>query len=63
MLYAASLPKIAILQAYSGVIYDLKNRYKVIIVALVEHPHGDKGLACFAAVLDQIIDTIHRQSE
>jgi beta-lactamase class A len=49
--------------ADSGVIYDTENGYKYIIVALVEHPQGNEGLARFAAVVDQIMDSIHRDSK
>ena len=49
--------------ADSGVIVDIKNGYKYIIVALLEHPHGNEGLARFAAVVDQIMDSMHRPSK
>ena len=49
--------------ADSGVIYDRENGYKFIIVALVEHPQGSEGLARFAAVVDQVMDGIHRKSK
>ena len=49
--------------ADSGVIFDLENEYKYIIVALMEHPEGNQGLARFAAVIDRIMDSIHRQSK
>ncbi len=49
--------------ADSGVIFDLENEYKYIIVALMEHPEGNEGLARFAAVVDRTMDRIHRQSK
>ena len=49
--------------ADSGVIYDTQNRYKYIIVGLTEHPQGGEGLARFAAVVDQVMDTMHRTSK
>ena len=49
--------------ADSGVIFDLENGYKYIIVALVEHPQGNDGLARFAEVVDQIMDSMHRRSK
>ena len=49
--------------ADSGVIFDLENEYKYIIVALMEHPEGNEGLARSAAVVDRPIDRIHRQSK
>jgi beta-lactamase class A len=49
--------------ADSGVIFDTENRYKYIIVALVEHPQGNDVLARFAAVVDQIMDSMHRRSK
>ena len=49
--------------ADSGVIFDVENEYKYIIVALVEHPEGNQGLARFAAVIDRTMDSIHRQSK
>jgi beta-lactamase class A len=49
--------------ADSGVICDTENGYKYIIVALVEHPQGSEGLARFAAVVDQVMDSRHRKSK
>lgn len=49
--------------ADSGVIFDLESNYKYIIVALVEHPQGGEGLARLAAVVDQVMDGIHRKSK
>jgi len=46
--------------ADSGVIVDEEKGYKYIIVALVEHPAGADGLARFAAVVDETIDTLHK---
>ena len=46
--------------ADSGVIVDEEKVYKYIIVALVEHPAGADGLARFAAVVDETIDTLHK---
>ena len=49
--------------ADSGVIFDITNEYKYIIVALLEHPEGNEGLARFAAVVDRTMDSIHRKSK
>jgi hypothetical protein len=49
--------------ADSGVISDKENGYKYIIVALVEHPAGNDGLARFAAVVDATMDRIHKASK
>ena len=49
--------------ADSGVIFDIENRYKYIIVGLAEHPEGNEDLARFAAVVDQIMDSMHRNSK
>jgi beta-lactamase class A len=45
--------------ADSGIISDKENGYRYIIVALVEHPAGNDGLARFAAVVDATIDSMH----
>jgi len=49
--------------ADSGVIVDKKNGYRYIIVALVEHPAGNDGLARFAAVVDATIDSMNEASK
>ncbi len=49
--------------ADSGVIVDKTNGYQYIIVALVEHPNGADNLACFAAVVDETMDSIHKASK
>jgi len=49
--------------ADSGVIIDKERGYKYIIVALVEHPKGNDGLARFAAVVDATMDHMHRASK
>jgi hypothetical protein len=54
-------PKVASLNP--DVIFDTENGYKYIIVALVEHPQGDEGLARLAAVVDQVMDGIHAKSK
>jgi hypothetical protein len=54
-------PKVASLNP--DVIFDAENGYKYIIVALVEHPLGDEGLARLAAVVDQVMDGIHAKSK
>jgi beta-lactamase class A len=46
--------------ADSGVIVDKENGYQYIIVALVEHSNGAEGLARFAAVVDETMDSMHR---
>ena len=48
--------------ADSGVIIDRENGYKYIIVALVEHPQGNDGLARFATVVDATMDRLHKAS-
>ena len=47
--------------ADSGVIIDRENGYKYIIVALVEHPQGNDGLARFATVVDATMDRLHEE--
>ena len=47
--------------ADSGVIIDRENGYKYIIVALVEHPQGNDGLARFATVVDATMDRLHKE--
>ena len=49
--------------ADSGVIVDKENGYRYIIVALVEHPKGADGLARFAAVVDETMDSMYRSSK
>ena len=49
--------------ADSGVISDNQNGYRYIIVALVEHPQGNDGLARFAAVVDATMDRMHTASK
>ena len=49
--------------ADSGIISDKENGYRYIIVALVEHPAGNDGLARFAAVVDATIDRMHETSK
>ena len=49
--------------ADSGVIADKEKGYRYIIVALTEHPEGADGLARFAAVVDETMDSIHNASE
>ena len=49
--------------ADSGVIIDRENGYKYIIVALVEHPQGNDGLARFATVVDATMDRLHKASK
>jgi beta-lactamase class A len=49
--------------ADSGVIADIENGYKYIIVALLEHPHGNDGLARFAAAVDRTMIGMHRHSK
>ena len=46
--------------ADSGVISDRENGYRYIIVALVEHPTGNTGLARFAMVVDQTMESLHK---
>lgn len=49
--------------ADSGVIVDEEGGYRYIIVALVEHPKGADGLARFAAVVDETLDSLHKASK
>jgi beta-lactamase class A len=49
--------------ADSGVISDKENGYRYIIVALVEHPQGNDGLARFAAVVDATMDRMHKAAK
>ena len=49
--------------ADSGVISDRENGYRYIIVALLEHPKGNDGLARFAAVVDATMDSMHKVSK
>ena len=49
--------------ADSGVIVDKEKGYQYIIVALVEHPKGADGLARFAAVVDETINSMQRASQ
>ena len=49
--------------ADSGIISNKENGYRYIIVALVEHPAGNDGLARFAAVVDATIDSMHEASK
>ena len=49
--------------ADSGVIVDEEGGYRYIIVALVEHPNGPDGLARFAAVVDETMDSLHKASK
>ena len=49
--------------ADSGIISDKENGYRYIIVALVEHPAGNDGLARFAAVVDATIDSMQKASK
>jgi beta-lactamase class A len=49
--------------ADSGVIVDKDRGYQYIIVALVEHPKGAEGLARFAAVVDETLDSLHKVSK
>jgi beta-lactamase class A len=49
--------------ADSGVISDKENGYRYIIVAIVEHPTGNNGLARFAAVVDATMDSMHKASK
>ena len=49
--------------ADSGIIVDKERRYRYIIVVLAEHPKGADGLARFAAVVDETIDSMHRSSK
>lgn len=49
--------------ADSGVIVDKERGYQYIIVALVEHPKGADGLARFAAVVDETLDSLHKASK
>jgi beta-lactamase class A len=49
--------------ADSGVIADKENGHQYIIVALTEHPEGADGLARFAAVVDETMDSMHKASE
>jgi beta-lactamase class A len=49
--------------ADSGVIVDEEGGYQYIIVALVEHPKGADGLARFAAVVDETLDSLHKASK
>ncbi len=46
--------------ADSGIIINKARGYKYIIVALVEHPAGNDGLARFAMVVDQTMDRLHK---
>jgi beta-lactamase class A len=48
--------------ADSGVIVNKDNGYKYIIVALVEHAKGNEGLARFAMVVDQTMDSLHKSN-
>jgi len=48
--------------ADSGVIVDKDRGYQYIIVALVEHPKGADGLARFASVVDETLDSLHKVS-
>ncbi len=49
--------------ADSGVIVNKESGYKYIIVALVEHPQGNDGLARFAAVVDATMDRMHKTAK
>ena len=49
--------------ADSGVIADKESGYRYIIVALTEHPEGADGLARFAAVVDETMDSMHKASK
>lgn len=49
--------------ADSGVIVDKENGYQYIIVALVEHSKGADGLARFAAVVDETMDSMYKSSK
>jgi beta-lactamase class A len=49
--------------ADSGVIADKESGYRYIIVALTEHPKGADGLARFAAVVDETMDSMHKASK
>ena len=49
--------------ADSGVIIDKEKGYQYIIVALVEHPKGADGLARFAAVVDETLNSLHKASK
>ena len=49
--------------ADSGVIVDKDKGYQYIIVALVEHPKGADGLARFAAVVDETLNSLHEASK
>jgi beta-lactamase class A len=49
--------------ADSGVIVDKDRGYQYIIVALVEHPKGADGLARFAAVVDETLESLHEESK
>ena len=46
--------------ADSGIIVNKARGFKYIIVALVEHPAGNDGLARFAMVVDQTMDNLHK---
>ena len=46
--------------ADSGIIVNKAEGYKYIIVALVEHPAGNDGLARFAMVVDQTMDSLYK---
>ncbi|MBT8363373.1 MAG: hypothetical protein KJP23_01620, partial [Deltaproteobacteria bacterium] len=46
--------------ADSGIIVNKARGYKYIIVALVEDSTGGKGLARFATVVDQTMDSLHK---
>ena len=47
--------------ADSGVIVNKEKGFKYIIVALVEHPQGNDGLARFATVVDATMDRLHKE--
>jgi len=49
--------------ADSGVIVDKEKGYQYIIVALVEHPKGADGLARFAGVVDETMDSLQKASK
>lgn len=49
--------------ADSGVIVDKEKGYRYIIVALLEHPTGADGLARFAAVVDETMDSMRKASK
>ena len=49
--------------ADSGVIVDREKGYQYIIVALLEHPAGADGLARFAAVVDETMESMRNASK